>query len=98
VPYVAHSKVEGHGSSVTVPAAFAAAPAALRGAVTGLMGAQEQSTSLVGVRWDFAKSMALKVQLDHVTPKAKSGYLIHAPAAGTTKDINVVAVGLDFVF
>jgi len=62
------------------------------------MGAQEQSTSLVGVRWDFAKSMALKVQLDHVTPKAKSGYLIHAPAAGTTKDINVVAVGLDFVF
>jgi hypothetical protein len=98
VPYYAHSTVKGAGSSVSVPAAFAAAPAALRGAVNTLTGAQEQTTDLVGVRWDFAKSLALKVQVDRVKPQAKSGYLIHAPAAGTTKAINVVAVGVDFVF
>jgi hypothetical protein len=98
VPYYAHSTVKGAGSSVSVPAAFAAAPAALRGAVSSLTGAQEQTTDLVGVRWDFAKSLALKVQVDRVKPEAKSGYLIHAPAAGTTKAINVVAVGVDFVF
>ncbi|MET0322625.1 MAG: porin [Duganella sp.] len=98
VPYYAHASVKGAGSSVTVPAALAAAPAALRGAINSLMSSQEQSTDLVGVRWDFAKSMAFKVQLDRVKPEAKSGYLIHAPAAGTTKTINVVAVGLDFVF
>lgn len=98
VPYYAHSTVKGAGSSVSVPAAFAAAPAALRGAVSSLTGAQEQTTDLVGVRWDFAKSLALKVQVDRVKPQAKSGYLIHAPAAGTTKAINVVAVGVDFVF
>lgn len=98
VPYYAHSTVKGAGSSVSVPAACAAAPAALRGAVSSLTGAQEQTTNLVGVRWDFAKSLALKVQVDRVKPQAKSGYLIHAPAAGTTKAINVVAVGVDFVF
>jgi hypothetical protein len=98
VPYYAHASVKGAGSSVTVPAALAAAPAALRGAINSLMSSQEQTTDLVGVRWDFAKSMALKVQVDRVKPKAKSGYLVHAPAAGTNKDINVVAVGLDFVF
>lgn len=98
VPYYAHSTVKGAGSSVSVPAAFAAAPAALRGAVSSLTGAQEQTTDLVGLRWDFAKSLALKVQVDRVKPQAKSGYLIHAPAAGTTKAINVVAVGVDFVF
>lgn len=98
VPYYAHAAVKGAGSSVTVPAALAAAPAALRGAISSLMSSQEQTTDLVGVRWDFAKSMALKVQLDRVKPKAKSGYLIHAPAAGTDKAINVVAVGVDFVF
>ncbi|KQN79208.1 hypothetical protein ASF04_01565 [Duganella sp. Leaf61] len=98
VPYYAHASVKGAGSSVTLPATLAAAPATLRGAINSLVSSQEQTTDLVGVRWDFAKSMALKIQLDRVKPKAKSGYLIHTPAAGTTKDVNVVAVGLDFVF
>ncbi|KQQ47217.1 hypothetical protein ASF61_00745 [Duganella sp. Leaf126] len=98
VPYYAHASVKGAGSSVTVPAAFAAAPAALRGAINSLLASQEQTSDLVGVRWDVAKSLALKVQVDRVKPKAKSGYLINPPAAGTNKDITVVAAGLDFVF
>lgn len=97
LPYYSHASVKGAGNSVTVPAALARVPA-LNNAVGTLIASQSQSTDLVGVRWDFAKSMALKVQVDRVKPKAKSGYLIHAPAAGTTKTVTVVAAGLDFVF
>jgi hypothetical protein len=54
--------------------------------VGGLLAAAEQKNDLIGVRWDFAKSMALKVQIDRVKPKTKAGTLIFAPAAGYTKD------------
>jgi hypothetical protein len=50
------------------------------------------------VRWDFAKSIALKVQVDRVKPKVKSGQLIFTPAAGQKDSVTVVAAGLDFVF
>ena len=67
-------------------------------AVAGLLSSSEQSSDLIGVRWDFAKSLALKVQIDRVNPKAKSGWLQNVPAAGYNKDLTVVGVALDFVF
>ncbi|NYE63666.1 hypothetical protein FHW58_004897 [Duganella sp. 1224] len=97
LPYYAHASAKGAGSSVTPPAALAKVPA-LNAAVTGLLTSAEQSSDIIGVRWDFAKSLALKVQVDRVKPKAKSGLLINVPAAGYNKDVTVVAAGLDFVF
>ena len=97
LPYYAHAASKGSGSSITVPAALAKIPA-LNGAVNNLLISPEQSTDLVGVRWDFAKSIALKVQIDRVNPKVKSGQLIFTPAAGQKDKVTVVAAGVDFVF
>lgn len=97
LPYYAHAASEGAGTKVTVPAALTRVPP-LNAAVTNLLTAAEQSSDLVGVRWDFAKSIALKVQVDRVKPKVKSGALIFAPAAGQKDSVTVVAAGVDFVF
>jgi hypothetical protein len=97
LPYFAHAASKGAGSSITVPAALGKIPA-LNAAVTNLLISPEQSTNLAGVRWDFAKSIALKVQVDRVKPKVKSGQLIFTPAAGQKDSVTVVAAGLDFVF
>ena len=97
LPYIAHASAKGAGSSITAPAALAKIPA-LNAGVTNLLAAAEQTTDIVGVRWDFAKQLALKVQVDRVKPGAKSGLLINVPAAGYNKDVTVVAAGLDFVF
>lgn len=54
----------------------------------------------IGVRWDFAKNMDLKVQYDRVVlPKNSSGYFINANkdfAQGSSA--NLVRVVLDYVF
>ncbi|MRW91598.1 porin [Duganella sp. FT80W] len=97
LPYYAHASAKGAGSSVTPPAALARIPA-LNSVVTSLLASSEQSSDIIGVRWDFAKSLALKVQVDRVKPQAKSGLLINVPTAGYSKDVTVVAAGLDFVF
>jgi hypothetical protein len=97
LPYYAHAASEGAGTKVKVPAALTRIPP-LNAAVTNLLTAAEQSSDLVGVRWDFAKSIALKVQVDRIKPKVKSGALIFAPAAGQKDSVTVVAAGVDFVF
>ena len=97
LPYYAHAKYEGKGSTVSVPAALAAIPA-LNAGIRGLLAGGEQSSDIVGVRWDFAKSAALKVQVDHVNSGAKNGFLRDVTAAGKGKSVNVVAAGVDFVF
>jgi len=96
LPYYAHASAKGAGSSVTAPAALAKVPP-LNAAVGNLLAASEQTSDIVGVRWDFAKSLALKVQYDRVKPTAKSGTLVYGPAV-YTKKVNVIAAGVDFVF
>ncbi|SFU98828.1 porin [Pseudoduganella namucuonensis] len=97
LPYAAHAALDGKGSIVRVPAALARAPQ-LAAAVDNLLLGARQSTKLIGVRWDFAQSLALKVQVDRVNPKRKSGSLIFPPAAGRRDSLTVVAAGVDFVF
>jgi hypothetical protein len=80
-----------------VPSTLAKIPA-LNAAVTSLLTAAEQDTDTIGVRWDFAKSLALKVQVDRVKPKARSGTLLYAPASGYKDNLTVVGAALDFVF
>ena len=71
--------------------------AGLTAAVNGVAKAALQSTNAVGVRWDFHKSAALKVQVDHVMPKDGNGAFINAKP-GFKGPVNVYAVGIDFVF
>ncbi|WP_342114423.1 porin [Pseudoduganella sp. OTU4001] len=100
LPYYTHAYYKGAGSTVTVPTVPAAHPLApTLGAIRGLLTSPEQETDLVGLRWDFAKSLALKVQVDHVQPKVKGGSLILPSGVPTySKSVNVYAVGVDYVF
>ncbi len=97
LPYYSHAAITQHAQSVTLPAGFPAA-GPLSAGVRNLMLAAEQSTDLVGVRWDFAKNVAMKFQVDRVKPKTKAGTLINGPAAGLKDTVTVVAASLDFVF
>jgi hypothetical protein len=75
--------------------------AALSGIVASLrytgVSQGEQQTDTIGVRWDFYRSLALKVQFDHVRPNRAGGLLIN-PQPGFHGPVNVGAVALDFVF
>ena len=97
LPYYAHAKYEGKGSTITPPAALARIPA-LNAGVKGLLAGGSQSSDIVGLRWDFAKSADLKVQVDRVKSGATNGFLRDVTAAGRGKGVTVVAAGVDFVF
>ena len=96
LPYYTHGKLKTEGKIVnTVPAlpAFAAISAVVQALNTPV----EQSTDTVGVRWDFASSAALKLQVDRVKPKGGSGILSNA-APGFKGPLTVGTVALDFIF
>jgi hypothetical protein len=97
LPYYSHNSVKQDGTSIMLPANFPAS-GPLSAAVRGLMAAAEQKSDLIGLRWDFAKSMALKLQVDRVRPQTKTGTLIYGPAAGLKDTVTVVGASLDFVF
>lgn len=71
--------------------------AGLTAAVNGAVKAGLQSSNAVGVRWDFYKSAALKVQIDRVKPRDGVGAFINAKP-GFSGPVNVYAAGIDFVF
>lgn len=96
-PYYVHSTVK-QVSERGFPGLPTAGPlAALSAAANGASKTGLQTTNAVGVRWDFYKSMDLKVQVDRVTPRDGAGSFIKA-APGFAGPVNVYAVGIDFVF
>ena len=110
LPYFVHGKlsIDGHPANTVptscpagYPAACTPTMAALRAGAARLpytgMGQGEQSTTSIGVRWDFYRSLALKAQVDRVKPTVGSGLLLN-PAPGFNKDVTVGAVAIDFVF
>jgi hypothetical protein len=109
LPYASHASLKRDGVVAnTVPAACPAGyPAActptlqaLSAGVTRLSttGAQsQQQTDTIGVRWDFHRSAALKVQIDRVKPQHGQGLFL-TPAASFTGPVTVGAVAVDFVF
>ena len=97
LPYYTHAEAKGAGSSIVLPAGFPAS-GALSSVVRGALLASEQSADTVGLRWDFAKSVDLKLQLDRVHPHQRNGMLIYGPAAGLQHSVNVAGATLDFVF
>ncbi len=110
LPYIIQSKVsiDGYPQNTVPGACPAGSPAActptvaaLRAGVNRLpysgVGQGEQSTTSIGVRWDFYRSLALKAQIDRVKPAVGSGLLVNAQP-GFNRDVTVGAVALDFVF
>lgn len=60
------------------------------------IGQGEQTTDTIGVRWDFYRSVALKLQIDRVRP-AGNGLFVNAQP-GFSGPVTVGAAALDFVF
>ncbi|WP_028101022.1 porin [Pseudoduganella violaceinigra] len=100
LPYYYHGNIT-QKSLRTVPGLPTSGPLApITAAINGPGGvarAALQSTDAIGVRWDFYKSLALKVQIDHIKPKDGPGAFIK-PTPTFTGPVNVYAVALDFVF
>jgi len=72
--------------------------AGLTAAANGAIQAGLQSTTAIGVRWDFYKSAAFKFQIDHISTRDGTGYFANATPALAGKSVNVYAAGIDFVF
>lgn len=96
-PYYSYGKLkQDDGRSYAgLPQTGALAP--LGAAVDALARSPLQSSHTVGLRWDFYKSAALKVQFDHVMPKDGPGLFVNS-RPGFKGPVNVYAVGIDFVF
>lgn len=56
-----------------------------------------QTSDSIGLRWDFYKSAALKVQIDRFSPEQGSGTFINAKPS-FKGPVNVYSVAIDFVF
>jgi hypothetical protein len=75
-----------------VPQAGPLAMAAIGATQTAL-----QTSNSIGLRWDFYKSAAFKIQLDRFSPEQGPGTFINAKP--TFKGpVTVIAAGIDFVF
>lgn len=109
LPYYSHASLKADGRvNNTVPAACPAGyPAActptLRALSAGvdtlatMRNQLEQSTHSIGVRWDFHRSAALKVQIDRINPKNGPGLFVQAKP-GFHGPVTVAAAAIDFVF
>jgi hypothetical protein len=64
--------------------------------------ADAQRTLTAGLRWDFAKDAALKVQLDHIRLKESEGgngfFINLQPGFSAGSSANIVSVVIDFAF
>jgi hypothetical protein len=111
LPYYTHSSLKIDGSVDNMvpgscPAGYpAACGATLRqfsGIVNGLkfsgLGQGEQNTDTLGVRWDFYRSMDLKLQIDRIRPEGGSSGLLINVQPGYRGPVTVGAVAIDFVF
>lgn len=84
-----------------LPARAAATATALNAGLNHYLGSiPEQSSLAVGVRWDFMPNVALKLQADHLRPKAGTrGTMINdQPGFRDGRSVNVASAALDFVF
>jgi hypothetical protein len=97
-PYYVHGDVK-QDSIRTITGMPTTGPlAALTAGVNGAIKSGLQTTNGIGVRWDFYKSAALKVQMDRIKTKDGNGYFINAKPGFAGSTVNVYAAGIDFVF
>lgn len=97
-PYYDYATVKqdslNHYAALPTAGPLAPLSAAINGALqTGL-----RSTNTIGVRWDFYKSAALKVQVDRVKLKDGTAGSFLNPTPNFSGPVNVYAAAIDFVF
>jgi hypothetical protein len=107
-PYVGYSTVHAQSDTSTTGLSLAGLPpqlayvgAALNAGLNQLLITMpEQSTISAGMRWDAFENIALKFQVERVTPHGTSrGTLINTqPGYVSGRAITVTSVALDFVF
>jgi hypothetical protein len=95
LPYYVHGDVK-QDSARQLSSLPASGP--LTAGVNSLIRAGLQTTDGVGVRWDFYKSAALKVQVDRVNTRDGNGYFANAKPGFAGSTVNVYAAAIDFVF
>jgi hypothetical protein len=97
LPYVAHSSLRQDSPRTTsaIPAVGPLLP--LIAGVNSVLQQSEQTSNTVGVRWDFRKNTALKIQIDRITPHNGPGLFAHA-TPGYDAPATVIGAALDFVF
>jgi hypothetical protein len=84
-----------------LPPAQAGLAAGLNAGLNAALGSlPEQKTLSFGARWDFAKSVALKLQYDHIRlGDGSAGTLINTqPAFQSGGKVDVLSAAVDFVF
>jgi hypothetical protein len=106
-PYLTYSKVSVNSNTSDPGLTLSNLPPFLVGPATGLNAAlnsalatiADQRTMSVGARWDFMKSVALKVQYDHTRLGARSpGTLINLqPGFAPGGTVNLFSLAIDFV-
>jgi hypothetical protein len=97
LPYVSHASLKQNSphSSSAIPAVGPLLPLAY--GVRTILSQDEQTSNTVGMRWDFKKNAALKVQVDNVKPR--NGQMIVANAKpGFNRSVTAIAAAVDFVF
>ena len=98
VPYYLHGNVK--QDSIR---SFASLPttgplAGLSAGVNGSIKSGQQSSNAVGLRWDFYRSAAFKVQVDRVKPRDGNGTFGNVKPGFNGRGVTVYAAAIDFVF
>lgn len=98
VPFVMHGDVKQDSirSFPTLPTTGPLAPLAA-GANAAIRSGLQSSTA-IGIRWDFYKSAAFKLQMDRVKTRDGDGYFANPKPGFAGSTVNVYAAAIDFVF
>lgn len=96
LPYVSHGSLKQDSEhNSTIPAVGQLLPLAY--GVRTVLSQDEQTSNTIGIRWDFKKSAALKVQIDQIKPR--NGQMILANIKpGFNNSVTAISAAVDFVF
>ena len=107
-PYLAYARVRSNSATTEPGLDLAGLPPAAAGAGAGLNAYLSwllttipvQRTFSIGTRWDCMTDVALKLQLDHVTPLdgSRGTFINVQPGFRSGRPVNVASAVLDFVF
>ncbi|MDI4632571.1 porin [Pelomonas sp. V22] len=99
-PYATVSQIKQQDSNVnnTIPVGASPTLNALKAGVDGVVAGQykEQKTQAAGVRWDAYRNVAVKAQLERITPKGP-GFFINVPSTFNNR-VTVYSLAVDMVF
>ncbi|MQA18240.1 hypothetical protein [Rugamonas rivuli] len=98
VPYIVHGDVKQDSIRDFAGIPTAGPLAALTAGTNAAIKAGLQSTTGIGLRWDFYKSAAFKVQMDRIKTRDGAGYFLNPKPGFAGSTVNVYAAAIDFVF